>query len=399
MSFTSSLVRTRTRGSDSALALAVADASWFTTDNLFREVERENVSTLLLKCMDFFNALQKGRAPWRWKHPLTQVGPELWRHELVMPSGWMKRFPKIGMRPIGRSIEQWRLGLKRDSSLALVMTYPHYLYLRDMVRPDRTIYYNIDDYTHYWPGHADRVSELERQAVRESDLTVCVSRLRAEELKLKVPEAALRIKHLPHGAPTSSLAEHPWRLPAPPPPDLAQLPRPILGYVGTMQGRIDWVLLEQTAKAFPHASIALIGKPPSGSPQHGWRADYERCVKLPNVHLLGWRPQESITLYNEAFDICLIPYRVDNSFNRVCSPAKIMDYMVTGRPIVSTALPECLLYTDLFDVADTSEAFLAAIERTLRLGSNDGRADARFEWASAHTCRKTADQLLDWLAS
>ena len=74
-----------------------------------------------------------------------------------------------------------------------------------------------------------------------------------------------------------------------------------------------------------------------------------------------------------------------------------MDYMATGRPIVSTALPECLLYADLFDIADNSDAFLAAIERILHRGSDDGRSDARFDWASAHTCRKTADQLLDWL--
>ena len=35
--------------------------------------------------------------------------------------------------------------------LALVMTYPHYLYLRDIVRPDRQVYFNIDDYALYWP--------------------------------------------------------------------------------------------------------------------------------------------------------------------------------------------------------------------------------------------------------
>ena len=76
-----------------------------------------------------------------------------------------------------------------------------------------------------------------------------------------------------------------------------------------------------------------------------------------------------------------------------------MDYMVTGRPVVSTALPECLLYSDLFDVASTDEDFLAAIDRIIKLGSDDGRADARYDWAKAHTCRKTADQLLDWLGS
>src|SRR6185312_15789533 len=137
---------------------------------------------------------------------------------------------------------------------------PHYLNLRDLVRPDRQVYFNIDDYTHYWPRFAHRVNELERQAVREADLTVCVSRLRAEELAAAVPEAAGRIRHLPHGAPSSSLGEHPWALPAPAPDDLAALPRPLLGYVGSLEDRIDWELLDRLAAEMPEASIVLIGK-------------------------------------------------------------------------------------------------------------------------------------------
>ena len=35
-----------------------------------------------------------------------------------------------------------------------------------------------------------------------------------------------------------------------------------------------------------------------------------------------------------------------------------MDYMATGRPIVSTDLPECRLYSDLFDVAEDADAFI-----------------------------------------
>ena len=34
----------------------------------------------------------------------------------------------------------------RLAAQGLVMTYPHYLYLRDQLVPDVSIYYNIDDY-------------------------------------------------------------------------------------------------------------------------------------------------------------------------------------------------------------------------------------------------------------
>ena len=384
------------RGSAARLALAVADVNWFTTENLFQEVRRENVSTLLLKCMDYRNALQRGLPPWSWGEALRQRGPDLWQRDLVLPSGWMKRFPRLGMRPIGRSIRDWQHGQVGGSRLALVMTYPHYLYLRDIVRPERSVYFNIDDYSQYWPRFAHRVNELERQAVRESDLTVCVSRLRAEELREAVPEASGRVRHLPHGAPSSSLADHPWAQPAPPPADLSGLPRPLLGYVGTLEDRVDWRLLTRVSEAFPRASVVVVGKP-GPRRRAAWWADRQRCLSRPNVHALGWRPQGAIPEYNRAFDVCLIPYRTDHPFNRVCSPTKIMDYMGTGRPIVSTALPECRLYDHLFHVADGDAEFIDAVRAILDARSDDGRAARRLDWARANTCRKVADRLLDWL--
>ena len=378
------------------VALAVADANWFTTENLFREIQNENVSTLLLKCVDYLNAWRRGQPPWAWGRGLTRRGPELWQRDLVLPSGWMKRFPRWGMRPIGRSIQDWRHTHARDGRLVLVMTYPHYLYLRDIVRPDRHVYFNIDDYSQYWPRWARRVDELERQAVREADLTVCVSRLRAEELRAAVPEAAERVRHLPHGFPSASLAEHPWDRPAPAPADLARLPRPILGYVGTLEDRVDWRLLTRVSAALPRASIVIVGRP-AARRQGVWFDDYLRCLARPNVHLLGWRPQEQIHDYNRAFDVCLIPYRTDHPFNRACSPTKIMDYMGTGRPIVSTALPECQLYDHLFHVADSAEGFVDSVRAILDAHSDDGRAGERYDWARANTCRRVVDRLLSWL--
>ncbi len=378
------------------LALAVADANWFTTENLFAELDRPGTSTLLLKCIDYYNALRRDARPWAWGRSLSETAPNHWRRDLVLPSGWMKRFPTWGMRPIRRSIDGWRRRFAPDGPLALVMTYPHYLYLRDQVRPDVQVYFNIDDYSQYWPRCADRVNALEVQAVREADLTVCVSRLRADGLRAAVPEAAGKVRHLPHGAPSASLGPGPFLEPAHPPDDLARIPGPRLGYVGSLEDRIDWDLLARLADALPSCSIVLVGRLGSGPPG-AWQADRRRCLAKPNVHALDWRHQHEIARYNAAFDVCLIPYRADHPFNRVCCPTKIMDYMATGRPIVSTPLPECLLYEDLFDVAEDAEAFIEAAHRLVRSGRDDERSERRFAHASENTCRKVVERFLDWL--
>ena len=65
-----------------------------------------------------------------------------------------ERYPNLGMRPIARSIRSWWRDLPADSRLGLVMSYPHYIYLRDLLQPDVSLYYNIDDYSLYWPREA-----------------------------------------------------------------------------------------------------------------------------------------------------------------------------------------------------------------------------------------------------
>src|SRR5262249_41910368 len=77
--------------------------------------------------------------------------------------------------------------------------------------------------------------------------------------------------------------------PRPRPPrrraDRAPLPRPLLGYVGTMEDRVDWPLVGRLADAFPRGSVVLIGRPlPAGRHKEPWTAAYRDCLARPNVH-------------------------------------------------------------------------------------------------------------------
>ena len=372
------------------LALAVADINWFTTANLFRALDREDVAALLLDCADYVNAWHRGRRPWKRAARFEQLGPRTWQQELVLPPGWMKRYPKLGMRPIARAVARWRRREAADAPLALVMTYPHYLYLRDALRPDLSLYYNLDDYTLYWPGRADEVAALERRIVRESDVTVCVARQRRDELAAAVPEAADRILHIPHGAPDFMIAPTPEHRLAEAPDDLKRLPRPWLGYIGSLEDRLDWPLLAALAGSRPDAALVLIGRLPPDTGA-GWEDERRRVLARPNVHHFGWRSQAEIGRYYRAFDVCLIPYRTDHPFNIACCPTKILDSMGGGRSIVATDLPECRLYTHLFPVAASPAAFLQAVADVLQ---HDPNSHARWEHARQHRCADVVQALL-----
>jgi glycosyltransferase involved in cell wall biosynthesis len=379
------------------LSLAVADVGWFNTENLFREIDRASVAVLLLKCLDYVNGWRRGLYPWSPACRLHRSGPAAWERQLVLPSGWMKRYPRLGMRPIARSIRAWWQTLPATWTRGLVMSYPHYLYLQDLLRPDVSIYYNIDDYSLYWPGSAARIRELERAIVLAADVTVCVSRLRADELQASLPQAADRIHHVPHGTPTRFLARHPLAQPAPAPDDLAHLPRPYLGFIGSLEDRLDWGLMNAISLAFPESSIVVVGRV-RDPVDEAWWEECSRFLARPNVHALGWRSQDALPQYYQAFDVCMIPYRLDHAFNRACNPTKIMDAMGSGRPIVATAIPECTLHSERFHVVGSGTEFIDAVRQILAQESDDGRAGLRHAYALANTCHGIGERILELIA-
>jgi teichuronic acid biosynthesis glycosyltransferase TuaH len=377
--------------------LVVADASWPWAEKRFAPLAELGVRVLMLKACDWRNALDQRRPARDWLCPQQRLGPRLWLQTFVLPPGWMKTYPRLGMRPLAWSIERWHRTLDRPRPLALAISYPHYLYLRDLVGPDVLIYYNMDDYGFYWASRRKAVERLERLAVRDADLSLFCARVRADQWRTEVPEAASRIIHLPHGAPAAAIASEPQNRPGPPPDDIAGLGKPLLGFVGSLEDRIDWDLISYLAEAFPTGSIVLIGRAPEPAPRMAWYQHFLRATAHDNVHLLGWKPPEAVARYNAAFDVCLIPYCPDHPFNRVACPTKVMDYMAASRPVVSTPLPECRLYEHLFDIAESPEAFAAAVRKVVDRGSDDGRAPLRWQTARATTWEQTSAALLQTL--
>ncbi len=313
----------------------------------------------------------------------------------------MKQFPRWGMRPIAASIQAFWQRSDARARRGLVLTYPHYLYLCEQLAPDIVLYYNIDDYTLYWPRHAAELRRLEHELVRRADATICVARSRADELRAALPDAAGKIHHLPHGTPAPFLADEPCHRPARAPQEIAGLPRPLLGYVGSIGPRVDWRLMTRLSEAFPLASLVVVGdRPHPRRKKEPWFGDWLGFASRANVHHTGPRSQDQLPLYYQAFDVNLIPYVQDHPFNRACCPTKIADGLGSGRPMVATAIPECRLSAHLFDVAENADAFVDAVQFILAHGSDDGRCGLRHEHAREHTCRATAAsilRLLQWV--
>lgn len=135
------------------------------------------------------------------------------------------------------------------------------------------------------------------------------------------------------------------------PQDIAHLPRPILGYFGAVDERIDFDLLDEVCLAKPNFSVVLIGPVLVKTQSHP-----------PNLHLLGARPYSSLPAYVKGFDVCLLPFRTSELVAHV-SPTKTPEYLAGGRPVVSTLIPDVVTeYGDILTIASTVDEFITGCE-------------------------------------
>jgi glycosyltransferase involved in cell wall biosynthesis len=142
------------------------------------------------------------------------------------------------------------------------------------------------------------------------------------------------------------------------PADVAKLPRPICGYFGVIDERLDYGLLAQLAQEMPDASFVMVG--PLA------KVEQQSLPSYPNIYWLGQRAYTELPALVKAFDVCLMPFAL-NEATQYINPTKTLEYMAAGKPVVSTAVPDVLHhFTPIVDVALTAEEFIAAIQRAAR---------------------------------
>ena len=60
---------------------------------------------------------------------------------------------------------------------------------------------------------------------------------------------------------------------------------------------------------------------------------------MKNVAFLGIKQHSELAEYIDRFDVCLIPYLL-NDYTETVYPTKLNEYLARGKAVVSTALPE-----------------------------------------------------------
>jgi glycosyltransferase involved in cell wall biosynthesis len=135
---------------------------------------------------------------------------------------------------------------------------------------------------------------------------------------------------------------------------LAKIPKPVIGYLGIIESRLDFSLLEKIAQQFPRASLLLAGPV--------WKeANIGQLKAIPNVHWFGPVAYADLPELYHYFDVAIIPHRV-TAFTKSMNPLKMYEYLACGLPVVTTPVAGTEQFPSLITVADNVEDFLKALK-------------------------------------
>ena len=211
------------------------------------------------------------------------------------------------------------------------------------------VYYCVDEFSE-WPGvEKELVKEMEATLLEKADLVVAVS----DELvksKSKPYRDTYLLTHgvdVKHFQSSTDLSESNQMM--------RKMSKPIIGFFGLIDERTDMDLLQMIVESRVKWSVVLIGKS---------IIDLTRLKKYDNFCHIGAVAYEDLPKYSSCFDACILPYKI-NKLSENINPLKLKEYLATGKPVVSTALPEAVKLQPFVNIGTSHQEIIEQLDRVL----------------------------------
>jgi glycosyltransferase involved in cell wall biosynthesis len=275
--------------------------------------------------------------------------------------------PSINMLPEGKL---YRLALKfnelivgrRLKKVIKTLNITNFIYinsynfsyptLHKLIDPVLTVYHCVDPIIEPYQTKHGLISE--DILVQNVDLVISTSKeLRNKKALLNknsffIPNAANishSLKALDPGLPVAAI--------------LGGIKKPIIGYFGAIERRIDYNLVKELLETNPDKSFVFIGPIDR---YYMKEEDYD----VANLYIKGPVPYEQMPSVLKGFDVAIIPFKKDEVSNNIF-PLKLFEYLGSGRPIVSTDFnPDLKDFTaDTVSFCENAKEFSEAVKIAL----------------------------------
>ena len=282
------------------------------------------------------------------------LNPKMW------PSFRSRLGRTVNRRLVGRAVRRALEGLPPP---VVVTTLPVVADLVGQFPAARWVYYCVDDFG-VWPGLDGRtMQKLEAELVPKIDVAVAVS----ETLQRHLAAFGKSSHLLTHGVDLCH-----WTMPLPRDTPLslaglAELPRPLVVFWGVIDRRMDLAFARAVCESLSEGTVLFVGPQDDPDPE---------LFRLPRVRSLPSVPFADLPSLADAASVLVMPY-ADLPVTRAMQPLKLKEYLATGKPTVVRSLPSTGAWADCMDVAETPEAFAAAVRERLRTGLPESQKVAR----------------------
>lgn len=170
--------------------------------------------------------------------------------------------------------------------------------------------------------------------------------------------------------------------------DIADVKKPIIGYIGIIQEKVDLDLVHYLAEQNPDKSIVLVG--PIWDEQS---LQKKELASYKNIFFLGYKSYEEAPMYIQQFDIGIVPHRA-NDFSASTNPMKVYEYLACGKPVVSTENVGTENMSEVIKVATGYEDFNRLVNQELTDNSSE-LVKVRQEFAKKYSWYNTVEKMLD----
>lgn len=290
--------------------------------------------------------------------------------------------PPRRLRPLRRFNERWvehqLRGLLADPERAIVwIRSPTPELVEALSRsPPAVIVYECVDAVDHSPSMANTpwfeiFRSAERRLADLADVVVATSPPLADRFR----QFGAEVRLVPHGVDL-----FPWRLRQ----DRTTGPI-VLGFVGSLDFRIDTPMLCALATSRPDWQIRLFGVVGPGF-------NPKPLAELPNLTIGPRVEYERLGEVLGSFDLGLLPY-LDTPHYRAMNPLKNLELLAAGRPAIARPAPALDAFAEVLYFARTTEEFIAQCDRALAEDSV-ARAHARRAIAERHTWDNRLAELL-----
>jgi glycosyltransferase involved in cell wall biosynthesis len=126
-----------------------------------------------------------------------------------------------------------------------------------------------------------------------------------------------------------------------------------IGYLGSIDDRLDYELLEKVIAEKQECDFLFVGRITC---HHG----HKRLENYKNVTFVGAQSPQMLPKFLSKFDLAIIPF-VKNEFTRNIYPLKINEYLAAGVPVISTPFADLSDFYGYITLADSPQAFIRDI--------------------------------------